>query len=308
VRRWPKSFSLLVAALPLAAACGGSDSSRPLPPLNRAERAARTYHSAGDELLVFAPKGAQLVVEVDLRRLRENTVIGGLVRAASAVPGVGAPTFDAVRDADAFVLCAYELGTATAQTLTIVRSDELAKVAKRGRLADGVVAVGNEKMLERASETRKELSMASDLAFLETRDRAVPDKAPGAALRVTAQFDFDARVSMSRLLDLSSVPTWVSIWGDVVDDLAIVAQLGAENSKEARELGKASKAWLERMTGHELVKELVVGYLAHDVQVRVLSRAAALVLVIEPRRLKLLTRRLERLAKSRSEGQRSGSI
>ncbi|MBT8493797.1 MAG: hypothetical protein KJO07_12110 [Deltaproteobacteria bacterium] len=298
----PGRCSHLALAAALALGCGSS-SSKKLPPLSKEELAARHFQSAGSELLAHAPLGAQLVVEVDFARIRENPVLGELT---GAVAGIWADTglgFDPLRDADVMVLCAYRLGTAKAETLTLVSSDKLANLAGAESLADGVVAVGSVDMRKqaRAVVAGKGKSMTSDARFMKIRDGAVPDKAPGATLRFTAVLDFESRVSMARLFDLDRVPTAISAWGDVADDLAVVGILGADDAREAKKLAQASRKRLRKMAGHPILQRLVLGYLLESVSVTAHKHSARLVLVIEPNRLELLSKRLTRYAREASQ-------
>jgi len=286
----------------MACACGSS-SSREIAPLSAEEQAARHYRSAGDELLAFAPAGAEAVIELDMQRLRDNAAVGGLLaatRGAALAPGLG---FDPVHDADVIVLCAYDLGSASADTLTLVKSAKLSAMAGAKRLAPGIVAVASPELRKKALATKGGAlpSLAADREFLSTRDRAVPDGAPGASLRLTARLDFDARVSMARVFDLDRVPTAISVWGDVVDDLAVVALLAAEGPKEAQALGKAAKASLARVAAHPWVRRLVLGYLFESVSVKIGKNGTQLVLWIDPQRLSLLSKRLTRYARAAAE-------
>lgn len=239
-----------------------------------------------------------------MQRLRDNPVLGPLMeatRGSALAPGLG---FDPVHDADVIVLCAYDLGTASAETLTLVKSAKLSAMAGRKRLAPGIVAVASPALRKKALAIKAGASpsLARDRDFLATRDRAVPDGAPGASIRVTARLDFDARVSMARVFDLDRVPTALSVWGDVVDDLAVVALLSAEGPKEAQALAKAAKASLGRIGAHPWVRRLVLGYLFEAVSVKAGKSGATMVLWIDPQRLALLSTRLTRYAREAAAG------
>src|SRR5690242_21374199 len=96
------------------AACGAHAGSHTLPP----DRARP--QTATDRILPLLPDGAQLVVELDLARLRANPVVGPTVTRALArlasdrqVPGLpfevtGSP----LAAADAVVIASYGIGTA----------------------------------------------------------------------------------------------------------------------------------------------------------------------------------------------------
>ncbi len=90
----------------------------------------------GDKLLAMLPPGAQVVIEIDLARLRANPAIGAVVTQALAVRanedvpdpkdtkdpkslGLGMPA-SPLAGADQIVLAAYGVGTAQAATLTVL--------------------------------------------------------------------------------------------------------------------------------------------------------------------------------------------
>ncbi|MBS1119137.1 MAG: hypothetical protein H6Q90_1365, partial [Deltaproteobacteria bacterium] len=85
------------------------------------------------------------------------------------------------------------------------------------------------------------LTAPADLLAL--RDRAMPADAPGASLRLTARLPFDARVALARQTGLESAPAQLSIWVDVVDDLAIIIDADALDPGE-----RATKKSIARLT------------------------------------------------------------
>ena len=85
------------------------------------------------------------------------------------------------------------------------------------------------------------VSAPADLLAL--RDRAMPQGAPGASLRITARLPFDARVALAQQTGIDTAPAQLSVWGDVVDDLAIIIDADSADPGE-----KSSKAALARMT------------------------------------------------------------
>jgi hypothetical protein len=70
--------------------------------------------------------------------------------------------------------------------------------------------------------------------LLALRDHAMPPNAPGAALRITARLSFDARVALARQTGLDLAPAQLSIWADVVDDLAIIVDADAADPGDAK--------------------------------------------------------------------------
>ncbi|HEY0479088.1 MAG TPA: hypothetical protein VGD37_16330 [Kofleriaceae bacterium] len=219
-----------IACLGFAAAiaCGGG---RGAPARATPEREPATV---SERLLAILPQGAQVVVEVDLARLRANPVVGGIVTRALAerdaeVAGLPASP---LAGADQLVLAAYGVGTAQAATLTVLAAPH--ELAGATRLADGFYAVGPPDWVEQV-EQRVALAATGEAKFaihaapelLELRGHAMPANAPGASLRVTARLPFDARIALARLTGLDAAPGQLSAWGDVADDLALVVDCDA---------------------------------------------------------------------------------
>jgi hypothetical protein len=66
----------------------------------------------------------------------------------------------------------------------------------------------------------------------------MPERAEGAAVRVTALLDAEARVSAAGRLVLDEVPATVSLWLDVADDAALIALLGGSDHEDAKRLAR----------------------------------------------------------------------
>jgi hypothetical protein len=73
----------------------------------------------------------------------------------------------------------------------------------------------------------------------------MPEKAPGASLRVTARLPFDARVALAKDSGLESAPAQLSIWADVVDDFVII--IDADATDPGEKTTKKANARLERL-------------------------------------------------------------
>jgi hypothetical protein len=217
----------VVCALALLAwpGCGSGNAATPVP---RAVSVPPRAATAGDALLASLPPGAEIVVEIDLARLRGNPVVGEMAKALFAAPPVavdasalGAP----LAEADAVVLAAYRVGTPAATTITVGRGG--ATPARAIELASGAWALAAEgdvgAILDAAGEGA---DLAGDDALLAIRSWAMPVAADGASLRITARLDDAARVALAEAVGVDEVPGTVSLWGDVADDLAVVARLG----------------------------------------------------------------------------------
>jgi len=233
-----------LAAAAAAAGCGGKSRRETITAATPAPVAP------ADRMLAMLPQGAQVVVEVDLARLRGNPVLGDVITrvlasgmplpgaAAAGIAGepaaaAGEPAAAAgeppLAVADAVLLAAYGVGTAQAATVTLLAARQ--PIAGAARIADGVYAVGPEAWTAQVAQ-RGALLEASGLIraepeLLALRGRAMPPRAPGAVLRLTARLGFDARVALARQTGLEAAPAQLSIWGDVVDDLAVVVEADA---------------------------------------------------------------------------------
>jgi hypothetical protein len=217
----------------------------------------------GDKLLAMLPQGAQVVVELDLARLRANAVVGPVVREAlventvslpGAVSGSGSGDGSGsalppspLAGADQIVLAAYGVGTAQAATLTLIAAPH--DLPGAVKIIDGFYAVGPPDWIEQV-QNRVTLATTGDAKFaihappelLALREHAVPPGAPGASVRVTAMLSFDARVALARQTGLDSAPSQVSAWGDVADDLALIVDCDSDDPGNRTTAGKKSDA------------------------------------------------------------------
>jgi hypothetical protein len=254
----------------LAVACGGGGA-RQLP----AAKPAHAHVVTGTEhVLALLPEGAQLVVEIDLARLRANPVVGDVAAKAlaelgadSKIPGVplavrGSP----LAGADTIVMAAYGVGTAQAATLTILGTKQ--DLADSTRIAPDLVAIGPDEwvgQLQARAAIDAQHPLAAPDELMKLRDHAMPPGATGAVLRVTARLPFDARVAFARQTGLDSAPAQLSVWGDVADDLAIVVDADAADPGDklgkdaAKRLAQTIQATLEEVAGDTTIKAVGVG-------------------------------------------------
>jgi hypothetical protein len=246
---------LLVVAL--VAACGGrggrsTTTSTPTTPVAT---------SVADWMIAVLPEGVQIVVEIDLARLRKNEVVGEVagrlladVGGEQKLPGLpmnvqGSP----LATADAIVLGAYGVGTPQAATVVVLATT--ADVAGATRIAANLVVLGPDEWTSQVAMRaaiaklapdvpaplggRLPVTLADELARL--RDHAFPAKAPGSLFRLTARLPFDARITLARQTGMEAAPAQISIWADVVDDFGLIldadaADPGEKNPKAARKL------------------------------------------------------------------------
>jgi len=236
----------------------------------------------GDELLALVPEGADAVLEIDLRRLRENAVVGPLARSLGLVPMASA---DWLGLADALLIATYGLGDRV-EHLFVVRAPKGA-VPDAVEVAQGVVALATEERIDAVKLTKMGVmpSMATSHAFLAVRAAPMPARADGAVLRATAVLGFAARVDVSRRFEVEAVPTAFAVWGDVVDDLAIVTHLHGKDETEAKELARSVEQLRARVAKASLAFGLVFRGLVKAAQVDVAGPRARIVVVLGPKRL-----------------------
>jgi len=216
----------LVVWVVVVAACGGHARA---PVTTRAP-------TPGEDVLALLPEGAQVIVELDLARLKANAAVGetakqalGAFGADSHVPGLplsvmGSP----LANADRVVLAAYGVGTAQAATLTVLTTK--ADVPGGVRISPELVALGPEDwvgQLEARAAVAAQHPLAVPEAVLKLRDHAMPQGATGAVVRITARLPFDARVALARMTNVDAAPAQLALWCDVADDLAIVVDTDA---------------------------------------------------------------------------------
>jgi hypothetical protein len=204
--------------------------------------------TGGEGLLELLPPGADAVAELDVARLRGNEVVGKLV--ALAAPrlraGEGLLPVDPLIDADMVVAAVYDLAGDTAATVVIVRGaavdaarvvaadPQAAQVVDPHTFVFAVPELRGEVVLRAEPAEESVTSMSDDKGFMRLRAQAMPLRAPGASLRLTARLDPQARKAGAARLGLAELPATVSVWGDVADDLAVVAEIEADDGPGAR--------------------------------------------------------------------------
>jgi hypothetical protein len=209
-------------------------------------RPVRSPTTTAERIIALLPDGVQVLVEIDLARLKANPTVGPVTRQALAamgedtkVPGMpievqGSP----LANAEVLVLAAYGVGTAQAASVVILATKD--DVPGGVRLGADFVALGPEEWTSQIA-TRAGIAehapIAPSLSLMPLRDHAMPAKAPGAVFRLTAQLPFDARVALARQTGLETAPAQISIWADVVDDLAIIVDTDAADpgDKQAKD-------------------------------------------------------------------------
>jgi len=220
----------LLAVAAAVAACGHR-----APPTVAITAVPLPATTAADRIVALLPDGAQVVVELDLARLRANPVVGEVVRRAlddvALSTDVALPMklpASPLAATDTVVLAAYGVGTAQAATLTLLATTS--DVPGGRRITDGIIAIGPDAWLDQVTARaaiagRTPLAPARELVQL--RAHAMPAGATGAAVRVTARLSFDARIALARQTGVELAPAQLSLWADVADDLAVVVDADA---------------------------------------------------------------------------------
>jgi hypothetical protein len=278
------------AVLVMLVACGG----HPRQPVPSAQPHVAT---GAEHVLALLPDGAQLIVEIDLARLRANPVVGDLASKALAQLGAGAtlpglPTAvqgSPLANAEQIVMAAYGVGTAQAATLTIIKTKD--NLADSTRIGDDLVAIGPDDwvgQLEARAAIDAQHPLVPPEELLRLRDHAMPQGATGAVIRVTARLGFDARIAFARQTGLDSAPAQLSIWGDVADDLAIVIDADASDGKDkdaARRLAHTLRGTLGAIAEEPTVRALGVPTSLTDARLVTQGTWVRAVMAIGPRHL-----------------------
>lgn len=283
-----KLLALALMLLPLG--CGGSTNVTPsVPALVRTE-------TAGQELLAKAPIGADLVLEVDLLRLRENPVLGPMLGGLAPPESMG--SIDLLQKAESALLCVYDIGDDPKQLIVLKMSADPALFGEAQEirpLGRGFWGVGDQELLRRAEAIAGgSSSMWDDISARRIREAAMPEKALNGALRMVARLDFDARVALASKVGVSEVPVTIAIWGDVVDDLALIIDLAPEKEESIPRLRKAVEGLRDRMAQHTYVR--YVGLSPALRKTRIIRTAAGIriVVVVAPQRLATFVKRVQR--------------
>ncbi len=283
-------------ALPLAAlaACGGAGSGGAGAAVNPPERAV----TAGDALLAQLPIGADVVVEIDLARLRANPVVGALATellvGTPDVPGAPAAPLGG---ASAVAFGAYHVGTPAAGTITIVAGGTPPPEAIELGGDRWALAVEGDTAAILATDAGGP-SAASDAALQTARAWAMPAAAEGASVRVAARLGADARAGLAQALGIEAAPAVVSVWGDVADDLAVIVRLADQpHGKSPRWLPGVARA-LARAASLPQVNALGLSRPIHDAEVRREKAGVTVTMIVAPGRLRRAVDRWRALSRA----------
>ncbi len=259
--------------------------------------------TAGDALVGLLPEGAELLVEVDVARIRDNAKVGPVIAMADklSLENPLGLKWDLIVGMETIVTGSYRLGRGNAATVTIVRGDRVGQIPNASRLDSRTVVLADAVWVKRvrAIAAGQGHSLLRDRKLLEVRTRAMPDAAQYAAVRVSARLGFRARVALAREFDLEFAPHTVSLWADVVDDFATVLVLEEGTPKRAKELGMAIEAYRDEVASIPIIRLLHLSQALRAMRVDRLGRRVRAVLLIGPSRLEKVVRRVTgRIGKS----------
>ena len=283
---WRHHMSATIACYFALTACSAAKSTPTI---------AASPQDASEHLLALLPAGADIVIEIHVARIRDNEVLAPLVGALIAADSDAALGFDRalVGDTERIVVASYHVGTPGATTVTLVRGRNTSNLPGMIPLRNDLALLGDAQAKALVTGDRTG-TLLDDRVLFRLRALAIPPKAHEASLRLTARLDFDARVSLASLLGVRHVPQTVSIWADVVDDLAVVAMLGGETASEAKKLTVAASAFRARIASHPVVRRLLLSYLVRRFHLDTTGHTVRGVLVIPPTRLARVVGRLQK--------------
>lgn len=252
--------------------------------------------TAGDALLALAPAGADLLLEIDIARLRSNPIAGNVLEAMSAPGGeTQVVEGDLLAQASSILVCVYGVG-ASAKQLVILQAVDDFELQGAAAIGKGRYAVGEPALVARAVALggNNGTSMVEDAELLRLRAQVMPAEAQAAAVRAVARLDFEARVAVASRVGMSEVPVSLALWGDVVDDLAIVARVTGEDPQSHEELQRALISLGNRVAKRRLIRFLGLAPALAAARVTRSGEAVQVVLVLSPKRFALLAERLVR--------------
>ncbi|MBP6628171.1 MAG: hypothetical protein KBG28_18325 [Kofleriaceae bacterium] len=299
----PSALAIAVAlglvASGAGAGCGGGATE--VGPVSPAIEVPSRALTAGDRALTVLPAGPDLLLELDLDRIRANPTLGPalagwLGRDPGQLPlGAEAPPLAEVRW---LVIAAYDVGTPTARTLTIAGAAQAP--ARTVRLGDDLYALGPPSLVAaaQAAARRTRPAVADEPALLALRARAMPAAAAGAALRACARLSPLAQVALTRELGLDPAPAALSAWADLADDAAAVVWIDGtdpgqrDDARAGAELRVAAQAALAEVAALASVQALGLRAAVRAARLDQDAAWVRVVLVVPPGRLRRLARRL----------------
>lgn len=268
-------------AVAVAAACGPKGKAAPA-----VVEVPSRKPTAGERILALAPAGADAILEIDIARLRKNRAVGPVLEAVGATAQVSG---NLAASSDLLVFVSYGVGDADAQQVVFAAGPRVTSLDGGARLADDLVVFGPPALLKQVEASAAGVgatgTLAGDRALLRARAMAMPARAEGASVRLSASLEFDARLALARKLEIDAVPSWLSVWLDVADDLALVALLGSESHGDSVDVARAVTRVRDRTARAPFVRRLGLARLISEAKVEVVGDEVRVVVVVGPRRL-----------------------
>jgi hypothetical protein len=109
---------------------------------------------------------------------------------------------------------------------------------------------------------------------------------------VVVRLEFDTRVALASRLEMSEVPVAIAIWGDVVDDLALVAELYTSEPAQTPRLERAVTSMQKKLSQQLFLRYLGMLPALRELQVIRSATGVRVVFVLSPRRLQLVVHRI----------------
>jgi hypothetical protein len=245
----PPRFAVATLSVLIAGACGGT------PPPQLTEFPPPRAATATDRLLPLLPPGVEVLIELDLARARQNPVLEPLTAALTARsatastarsgrpgadenPGLDELATAPLETANAVVVASYRVGSAEAQSLTLVAGGEISTQPRSlgaVSISKGIIALGPSALISEVQRRSRMLEgLALSPALLGVRARAMPEGAAGALLRVTAELSFEARIALARQTNLDPPPARLAVWMDAIDDAAAIVLTDCDEIRDPR--------------------------------------------------------------------------
>ena len=163
-------MKLLLAIAVVAFACGGKSALKQTTPDPVPES-----KTLADKIVALLPPNAQIIVELDLARLRANPVVGETFTKVTAAP-IDLPADlpkPPLAIADVIVFAAYGVGTSSAATIVVIGSTQ--EIADATRIRDGLWAMGpGEWIRQLEARAALDVPVVASRELLELRERSMP--------------------------------------------------------------------------------------------------------------------------------------
>lgn len=246
--------------------------------------------TGAETLLSLVPKGVSALLEIDLKRVRQTEFFTPLMN--NLVGQVDGQPMDAMAQGDALVIASYGVG-AKAERLILIKDDASEKHLGQP-VAPGVWGKASPTILDEVQATKAQGagSIQNDSSMMTLRAESMPKKSTGAILRFLAHLNFDERVSLSKRFGWHDVPTKVSLWGDIIDDLAVICRLETGSVASAISLSKEIAIQKTRWGRSREIRRLGLRSEIANMNTRVDGHNVEIVFVIGPKRLQKLLKRL----------------